>query len=92
MAAERKSEKTAIFRVFAFLLIPFMELVGRYRTLGAENLPASGAVVVSPNHYSNIDPIVVAYAMYRLRRMPRFLAKASLFSVPVLGWMLKKAG
>lgn len=87
-----KSEKTAIFRTFGFLLIPFMEIVGRYRTLGAENLPATGAVVVAPNHYSNIDPIVVGYAMYRLRRMPRFLAKASLFKVPVLGWMLKKAG
>jgi 1-acyl-sn-glycerol-3-phosphate acyltransferase len=87
-----KSEKTAIFRVFAFLLIPFMELVGRYRWHGTENLPATGAVVVSPNHYSNIDPIVIGYAMYKLKRMPRFLAKASLFSVPVLGWMLRKAG
>jgi len=86
------SEKTAIFRTFAFLLIPFLEFVGHYRTRGEENLPAMGAVVVSPNHYSNIDPIVIGYAMYRLGRMPRFLAKASLFSVPVLGWMLKKAG
>jgi len=87
-----KSEKTAIFRVFAFLLIPFMLIVGRYRTVGAENIPTSGAVVVAPNHYSNIDPIVIGYAMYKLKRMPRFLAKASLFTVPVLGWMLTKAG
>lgn len=91
-AKRPQSEKTAIFRVFAFLLIPFMELVGRYRTVGAEFLPTTGAVVVAPNHYSNIDPIVVGYAMYRLNRMPRFMAKASLFSVPVLGWMLTKAG
>lgn len=90
--AKIRSEKIAIFRIFAFLLIPFLELVGRYRTHGAEHLPASGAVVVSPNHYSNIDPIVIGYAMYKLGRMPRFLAKASLFTVPVLGWMLKKAG
>jgi 1-acyl-sn-glycerol-3-phosphate acyltransferase len=87
-----KSEKTAIFRTFAFLLIPFMEFVGRYRLHGTENLPATGAVVVSPNHYSDIDPLVVGYSMYKLKRMPRFLAKASLFDVPVLGWMLRKAG
>lgn len=86
------SEKTAIFRIFAYLLIPFMELVGRYRLHGTENLPATGSVVVSPNHYSNIDPIVIGYAMYRLKRMPRFLAKESLFRVPLLGWMLLKAG
>jgi 1-acyl-sn-glycerol-3-phosphate acyltransferase len=85
-------EKTAIFRAFAYLLIPFMELVGSYRLHGTENLPASGAVVVAPNHYSDIDPVVVGYAMYRLKRMPRFLAKDSLFRVPVLGWMLTKAG
>ncbi len=90
-AAKPRSEKKAIFRTFAFLLIPFMELVGRYRLHGTENLPASGAVVVAPNHYSDIDPIVIGYAMYKLGRMPRFLAKASLFKVPVLGWMLTKA-
>jgi 1-acyl-sn-glycerol-3-phosphate acyltransferase len=87
-----KSEKTAIFRTFAFLLIPFMELVGRYRLQGTENIPATGSIVVAPNHYSDIDPIVIGYAMYKLKRMPRFLAKASLFRVPVLGWMLTKAG
>lgn len=86
-----RSEKTPIFRVFAFLLIPFMELVGRYTLHRVENLPATGAVVVAPNHYSNIDPIVIGYAMYKRKRMPRFLAKASLFRVPVLGWMLRKA-
>lgn len=85
------SEKTAIFRIFAFLLIPFMLLVGRYRFHGVENLPRSGAAVVAPNHYSDIDPIVIGYAMYKLNRMPRFLAKSSLFTVPVLGWMLHKA-
>jgi len=86
-----RSEKTAIFRTFAFLLIPFMEFVGKYRLHGTENLPAAGAVVVSPNHYSDIDPIVIGYAMYKLKRMPRFLAKESLFRVPVLGWMFRKA-
>jgi 1-acyl-sn-glycerol-3-phosphate acyltransferase len=86
-----KSEKTAIFRTFAFLLIPFMQLVGRYRLHGTENLPATGSVVVAPNHYSDIDPVVIGYAMYRLGRMPRFLAKESLFRVPVLGWMFRKA-
>ena len=86
-----RSEKTAIFRTFAFLLIPFMQLVGKYRLHGTENLPATGSVVVAPNHYSDIDPVVIGYAMYRLKRMPRFLAKESLFRVPVLGWMFRKA-
>lgn len=91
MVAKPRSEKTAIFRTFAFLLIPFLQLVGRYRLHGTENIPATGSVVVAPNHYSDIDPVVIGYAMYRIGRMPRFLAKASLFRVPVLGWMFRKA-
>ncbi|MCU1410744.1 MAG: Acyl-phosphate glycerol 3-phosphate acyltransferase [Rhodoglobus sp.] len=91
-APRTSREKTAIFRTFAYLLIPFMELVGSYRIHGAANLPDKGAVVVSPNHYSDIEPVVIGYAMYKLKRMPRFLAKDSLFRVPVLGWMLAKAG
>jgi len=87
-----KREKTAIFRAFAYPLIPFMELVGRYKWVGVENIPKTGSVVVAPNHYSDIDPIVIGYALYKIGRMPRFLAKASLFKVPVLGWMLAKAG
>ena len=90
--ARAKSEKTAIFRAFAFPLIPFMQLVGKYTLHGTENVPATGSVVIAPNHYSDIDPIVIGYALYRLKRMPRFLAKDSLFRVPVLGWMLTKAG
>jgi len=87
-----KSEKTAIFRVFAGLLLPFMYFVGRYRLSGTENVPAVGAFVLSPNHYTNIDPIVIGVAMWKLGRMPRYLAKASLFRVPVLGRMLAAAG
>jgi len=87
-----KSEKTAIFRVFAALLLPFMYFVGRYRLTGTENVPSTGAFVLAPNHYSNIDPIVIGLAMWKLGRMPRYLAKASLFTVPVLGRMLTAAG
>jgi 1-acyl-sn-glycerol-3-phosphate acyltransferase len=87
-----RSEKTAIFRVFGALLLPFMYFVGRYRLHGTENVPAEGAFVLAPNHYSNIDPVVIGVAMWKLGRMPRYLAKASLFRIPVLGWMLTRAG
>ena len=90
--AKPLSEKTAIFRFFAALLLPFMYAVGRYRLHGTENVPATGSFVVSPNHYSNIDPIVIGVAMWKTGRMPRFLAKASLFRVPVFGYFFAKAG
>ncbi len=87
-----KSEKIAIFRLLAFLLVPVMELLARYVIIDGAKLPKSGAFVLSPNHYSEIDPVVVGRVMYKLGRMPRYLAKASLFRVPVVGWFLRTSG
>jgi 1-acyl-sn-glycerol-3-phosphate acyltransferase len=87
-----KSEKIPIFRVLAGLLLPFMYLVARYELEGDETLPKQGAFVLSPNHYSEIDPVVVGVYVWKQGRAPRYLAKASLFTVPVLGWLLRKSG
>ena len=87
-----RSEKTPIFRLLAFLILPFMSLVARYDIRDADKLPKTGAVVVSPNHYSEIDPVVVGVVIWKLGRAPRYLAKASLFTVPVVGWLLRKSG
>ncbi|WP_353810563.1 lysophospholipid acyltransferase family protein [Agromyces sp. SYSU T00194] len=57
-----------------------------------EKLPAQGAFVLAPNHYSEIDPVVMGVATWHLGRLPRFLAKASLFTVPVVGWFLRTSG
>ncbi len=87
-----RSEKIAIFRVLAAVLLPFMYLLGRYRIENGEKLPATGPVVVAPNHYSEIDPVVMGVAIWNRGRAPRYLAKASLFSVPVVGWFLRRSG
>ncbi|TQL47566.1 1-acyl-sn-glycerol-3-phosphate acyltransferase [Homoserinimonas aerilata] len=94
MTADQKprSEKNAIFRLLAFLALPFMHLVARYEIIDGHKLPKQGAFVLSPNHYSEIDPVVIGVVMWKLGRMPRFLAKASLFKVPVLSWLLRASG
>ncbi|WP_311243435.1 lysophospholipid acyltransferase family protein [Microbacterium sp. WCS2018Hpa-23] len=48
--------------------------------------------MLAPNHYSEFDPLVVALAVWRIGRAPRFMAKESLFTVPVLGWILRRTG
>lgn len=85
-----RSEKTAFFRFLSFLVLPFMNLIGKYTIEGRENIPRSGAVIISPNHSSEIDPLVIGAAVWKTGRAPRYLAKASLFDVPVLGWALRK--
>lgn len=90
--ARRRPEKILRWRVVAFLAIPLFEIVGRYRMRGLTHIPARGAFVIAPNHVTNFDPLTTAYLVWRGGRVPRFLAKASLFRVPVLGGLLRFTG
>jgi len=86
------SEKTPIFRFLAALLLPPMHLLARYVIHNPERVPRQGAFVLAPNHFSEIDPVVMGIAMWKVGRMPRYLAKASLFRIPVVGWLLRRSG
>jgi 1-acyl-sn-glycerol-3-phosphate acyltransferase len=78
--------------LLAFLVIPFMRVISRYDITGAENVPATGSFVITPNHYSNIDPLVVGLSVWKIGRAPRYLAKASLWKAPVLGYFMQATG
>ncbi|MBD8010722.1 lysophospholipid acyltransferase family protein [Microbacterium sp. NPDC077391] len=91
MAATERS-RPSIFWPLAAIVIPPVSLLAKITVSGAEKLPRTGAFVLAPNHYSEFDPLIVAVAVYRSGRLPRFMAKDSLFRVPVLGWILRKTG
>jgi 1-acyl-sn-glycerol-3-phosphate acyltransferase len=57
-----------------------------------QKLPQTGGVVVVANHISNVDPIALAQYLVFSGRWGRFLAKDSLFRVPIIGWIIKAAG
>jgi len=65
--------------------------VGLYRTraLSTENVPAEGAVLIAPNHFSQMDHFFVG--VY-LRRKMRFMAKSQLFGPPVLTSIFSHGG
>jgi 1-acyl-sn-glycerol-3-phosphate acyltransferase len=60
----------------------------RIRISGLENLQADGVYVIVSNHQSLADIPVIA----RLRIDTKWLTKAELFRVPIVGWMLRRAG
>jgi 1-acyl-sn-glycerol-3-phosphate acyltransferase len=80
------------FWLLGAVIVPFIRGAAGLRLKGVENVPERGAFVLSPNHYSEIDPVIVAVALWRIGRAPRFLAKASLWKIPVLGAALKATG
>jgi 1-acyl-sn-glycerol-3-phosphate acyltransferase len=60
----------------------------RARGIAADNVPASGAVIIAPNHFSHMDHFFMA--MF-IRRRVRFMAKSQLFFSP-LQWILSHGG
>ncbi|MGV1034825.1 MAG: lysophospholipid acyltransferase family protein [Microbacteriaceae bacterium] len=86
-----EKSKPSFFWLLAVLVLPLWWFSVKYRFHGRA-LPQTGAFVLSPNHYSEIDPVVMSVAAWKLGRAPRFMAKASLFKVPVLKWLLNASG
>ena len=92
--AEPYAEKRrpSVFWPLAAIVVPVLRGMARIRIRHPEKLPATGAFILAPNHHSNIDPLVIGLAVWRVGRAPRFLAKASLFRIPVVGAALRSVG
>jgi 1-acyl-sn-glycerol-3-phosphate acyltransferase len=73
----------------AAVFYPFKALLARTTLIGLERIPAQGSVLLVLNHVSHLDPIYDAVAVHQAGRTPRFLAKNTLWSVPVLGTVLR---
>lgn len=58
----------------------------RWRVIHPEHVPAEGPVILAANHASFIDPPLVGAG---IRRMVNFLARDTLFDVPVVGAVLR---
>ena len=60
----------------------------RARGIGAEKVPASGPVILAPNHFSFMDHFFLGTA---IRRKVRFMAKSQLFQPP-MQWIYTHGG
>jgi 1-acyl-sn-glycerol-3-phosphate acyltransferase len=57
--------------------------------IGTERVPKSGGFVFAPSHRSMLD---IPWLAAATKRRIRFMGKASLFRVPVLGWCFAALG
>jgi 1-acyl-sn-glycerol-3-phosphate acyltransferase len=60
----------------------------RTRGVGAEKVPATGPVILAPNHFSFMDHFFLGVS---IRRKVRFMAKSQLF-VPPMEWIYTHGG
>ena len=71
-----------LVRVFSFFFCPV-------KTFGMQNLPKDGGFLLASNHSSHLDPALIP--SFCPRRM-RFIAKESLFQIPVFGGIVSFGG
>lgn len=76
------------YRIF-YLIRPIFRGLLRINVKGVENIPKDGPCIIAANHRSHLDPPVINIIS---PRPVLFLAKKELFEIPVLGWLIKKAG
>jgi 1-acyl-sn-glycerol-3-phosphate acyltransferase len=70
------------------ILRPGISLMMGLDFAGQEHIPAQGPVILAANHLSYMDIFAVARFADRAGRYPVFLAKSTLFQIPVLGPIL----
>jgi 1-acyl-sn-glycerol-3-phosphate acyltransferase len=58
-----------------------------WRVYNPERVPLKGPVILASNHTSYLDPPLVGSPLHR---SINFLARASLFRFPVMGWVLRQ--
>ena len=96
----RADQRTASYsyskgwRLFSrFILHPGLRLLIKNRWQGKENIPATGGIILAPNHLSYADwPTIALFSDGYAHRYPVFMIKSPIFEVKVIGPMMYKFG
>ncbi|MES2414103.1 MAG: MFS transporter [Pseudomonadota bacterium] len=88
----------AVVAFYIFMLVPeyllrfvallASRLVYRFRITGEQHIPSSGAAILTCNHVSFVDPVLLMAAS---PRPIHFVMDHRIFKMPVLGWFFKLA-
>lgn len=80
------------YRLAVGILRPLIRAITKREFQGWEHIPKTGGVIVTCNHFSYFDPLAFALFLHDSGRSPRFVGKAEVFRVPLIGHVLLGAG
>lgn len=87
---EKYTPTRRFIRDFLMNQVAFRVLPIRVKTVNLENIPSEAPGIVMMNHRGGLDPFVILSAV-----KPRFLvplSKIENFSLPIIGWFMRKYG
>jgi len=80
-----------LYNTLYYILRPVFRLAYGRRVRGMENIPSVGGFVLCSNHMSVLDPLFIASALPRTKRL-YYLGKKELFENRLLNWAIPKLG
>ena len=83
------SQKLIYQLVSKVFVLPIYKFVFKGHLIGRENIPQKDSFIMVSNHGSLLDPPLLGHA---LGRNISFMAKAELFKVPFLGFIIRACG
>jgi 1-acyl-sn-glycerol-3-phosphate acyltransferase len=89
--ANTERGEPALFRT-VWLLNVILRPITKRDWQDQHKIPQTGGVIFVVNHISNADPLAVGQFVAFSGRWPRFLAKSSLFEIPIVGRVLQACG
>tara|TARA_B100000161_G_scaffold248796_1_gene205922 strand:- start:131 stop:751 length:621 start_codon:yes stop_codon:yes gene_type:complete len=79
-----------IYQLVSYLFVlPIYRFVFKGHLIGENNIPQKDSFIMVSNHGSLLDPPLLGHA---LGRNISFMAKAELFKIPLLGFVIKACG
>ena len=75
--------------VSQLIIFPIYKFLFRGILVGKENIPKKASFILVSNHGSLLDPPLLGHAV---GRNISFMAKSELFSIPLLGYIIKACG
>tara|TARA_R110002095_G_scaffold78106_2_gene67093 strand:- start:31233 stop:31919 length:687 start_codon:yes stop_codon:yes gene_type:complete len=78
----RRNRRNLVWILFQWILQAFFAFWLRYQSRGKEHLPAETGGIMISNHQSFLDPLLICLP---LKRPVSFMARDSLFRIPILG-------
>ena len=88
--SKNSPRQSFVYACVSYLFVfPIFRFLFRGKTQGMSNVPRTGGVVVVSNHGSHLDPPILGHA---LGRPVAFMAKAELFRIPILSFIISACG
>jgi 1-acyl-sn-glycerol-3-phosphate acyltransferase len=77
----------SFYKFGKFIMKTWLKPKYNVKTIGLENIPTTGPVIICSNHISTFDPPIVGMTC---PRDIHFMAKEELFKNPIFGYILRK--